>query len=249
MAEHARFGAAGPSTAAGGTRREAVGRRAEDAADLGRLFVDLLDAQIRHGLEVAAALARVSAWQGIVRAQAELFQAGLAGWSRSNGETAAARPDRGRSAPVPAPARGRPVRAVVRRRCSVVAQPSETVQAAVARMTEAACGSVLVCDGDRLLRGLFTERDLATRVVGRGLDPNRTRLAEVMTRDPERIEGSATVREALRRMDWLAHHHPLPVVEGGRALGVLSPHDLPLEASAEMLPELERRRALAERMR
>ena len=246
MAEHASFGADGPSTAAGETRREAVGRRAEDAADLGRLFVDLLGAQIRHGLEVAAALGRMFAWEGIVRAQGELFHAGLAGWSRSDGETAA-RPDQGRSTPVPAC--GRPVRAVVRRRCSVVAQPGETVQAAVARMAEEACGSVLVCDGDRLLCGVFTERDLVTRVVGRGLDPSRTRLAEVMTRDPERIEGTETAHEALRRMDGFAPHHPLPVVEDGRALGVLSLHDLPLETLAEMLPELERRRALAERMR
>ena len=185
------------------------------------------------------------AWQGIVRAQGELLHAGLAGWSRSDGETAA-RPDRGR--PTPVPARERPVRAVMRHRCSVVAQPGETVQAAVARMAEEACGSVLVCDGDRLLCGIFTERDLVTRVVGRGLDPSRTRLAEVMTRDPERIEGTATAHEALRRMDGFAPHNPLPVVEDGRALGVLSLHDLPLEALAEMLPELEQRRALAERI-
>ena len=243
MAEHASFETDGPSTAAGETQREAVGQRAWDAADLGRLFVDLFGAQVRHGLEVAAALRRMFAWQGIVRAQGELFHAGLASWGRSNSETAA-RPDQTRSTP----ARGRSVRAVVKRCCSVVAQPGETVQVAVARMAEAACGSVLVCDGDRLLCGLFTERDLVTRVVGRGLDPSRTRLAEVMTHDPERIEGTATAHEALRRMDGFAPHHPLPVVEDGRALGVLSLHDLPLETLAEMLPELERQRALAERM-
>jgi CBS domain-containing protein len=141
------------------------------------------------------------------------------------------------------------VRDIMKRRPPVVARIEETAQVAAARMTEQACGSVLVYDGDELC-GIFTERDLVTRVVGRGLDPSRTRLAEVMTRDPERIEGSETVREALRRMDGFAHpHHRLPVVEGGRALGVLSPHDLPLEALAEMLPELERQRALAERMR
>jgi CBS domain-containing protein len=246
MAKHARLRAGGPRTAAGGTQREAVGPRAADAADLGRLFVDLLDAQIRHNLEVAAALGLMFAWERMVQAQGELLHAGLAGWSRLDGETAA-RPDWVRSMPVPACERS--VRAVMRRRCPVVAQPGETVQAAVARMTEEACSSILVCDGDRLLCGVFTERDLATRVVGRGLDPSRTRLAEVMTRDPERIEGTETVREALRRMDGFAPHNPLPVVEGGRALGVLSLHDLPPEALAEMLPELERRRALAERMR
>ena len=71
---------------------------------------------------------------------------------------------------------GRPVRDLVRRRPPVVARPEETAQAAAARMAEEACCSVLVCDGDRLC-GLFTERDLVTRVVGRGLDPTETRLA------------------------------------------------------------------------
>ena len=91
----------------------------------------------------------------------------------------------------------------MKRRCPVVAQPDETVQAAVARMTEEVCGSVLVCNGDRLC-GIFTERDLMTRVVGKGLDPGKTRLAEVMTRDPDRIESTETAHEALRRMDGFA---------------------------------------------
>jgi hypothetical protein len=34
----------------------------------------------------------------------------------------------------------------------VVARSDETAQAAAARMTEHACGSILVCDGDRLRR-------------------------------------------------------------------------------------------------
>ncbi len=240
MAEHARFGVVSATTAAGKTS----GRRIEDAADLGRLIVDLLGEQVRHSLELAAALGRMVAWEQIVRAQSGFFRASLAWGSRSSGERAA-RPDRER--PRSRRPREHPVRAVMRRRCAVVAQPDETVQAAVARMTEEVCGSVLVCNGDRLC-GLFTERDLMTRVVGKGLDPRRTRLVEVMTHDPDRIESTETAHEALRRMDGFAHHY-LPVVEGGRALGVIALHDLPLETWAGMLPELEQRRALAERMR
>jgi CBS-domain-containing membrane protein len=70
----------------------------------------------------------------------------------------------------------------------------------------------------------------------------------VLCRDPEWVESTEAASEALRRMDGFGHH-PLPVVEDGRALGVISLHDLPLEALAAMLPELEQRRALAERMR
>jgi CBS domain-containing protein len=135
---------------------------------------------------------------------------------------------------------------IMKGRRPVVARPEETAQTAAARMTEEACGSVLVCDGDRL-RGIFTERDLMTRVVGRGLDPRTTRLEQVMTHDPDRIASTATAREALRRMDELGCRH-LPVVEDGRVLGVLSLRDLPIETVAEVLPELERCRVLAERI-
>ncbi len=135
---------------------------------------------------------------------------------------------------------------IMKRRHPVVAGPDETAQAAAARMTEEACGSVLVCDGDRL-RGIFTERDLMTRVVGQGLDPKTTPLNQVMTHDPDRIESTATAREALWRMDELGCRH-LPVMEDGHVLGVVSMRDLPIETVAEVLPELERRRVLAERM-
>jgi CBS domain-containing protein len=131
----------------------------------------------------------------------------------------------------------------MKRRPPVVARIEETAQVAAARMTEQACGSVLVCDGDGLC-GIFTERDLVTRVVGRGLDPSRTRLAEVMTHDPDCIESTETAREALRRMDEFGYRH-LPVVEGGQVLGVISMRDVPAETMARMLPELEQRRALA----
>ena len=118
--------------------------------------------------------------------------------------------------------------------------------AAAERMTGQGCDSVLVCNGDRLC-GTFTGRDLMVRVIGRGLDPGMTHLAEVMTRDPDRIESTATAQEMVWRMDGPAHL--LPVTEAGRVLGVISLHDLPVETLAGMLPRLEQWHALAERMR
>jgi CBS domain-containing protein len=138
------------------------------------------------------------------------------------------------------------VRDIMKRHHPVIAHPDETAQTAAARMTEHTCGSILVCDGDRLC-GIFTERDLMTRVVGQGLDPKTTRLKQVMTRDPDRIESTATACEALRRMDEFGYRH-LPVIRDGHALGVISLRDLPIEIVAGMQPELEQRRVLAERM-
>ena len=138
------------------------------------------------------------------------------------------------------------VRDIMVCRPPVVARPDETAQEAAERIIGHACGSILVCDGDRLC-GIFTERDLMTRVVGQSLDPKAIQLKEVMTRDPDRIESTATAREALRRMDEFGYRH-LPVMGDGHVIGVISLRDLPIEIVAGMLPELEQRRVLAERM-
>jgi hypothetical protein len=74
MTEHARSRTDG----ANGLRREP----ADGAAELGRLFLDLLDEQARHNLEVAAALGRTVAWAEIVRVQGELVRGSLERWTR-----------------------------------------------------------------------------------------------------------------------------------------------------------------------
>ncbi len=138
------------------------------------------------------------------------------------------------------------VRDVMPAREPVTLPPHATVQEAVERMVEAMCGSVLVCADGRLL-GIFTERDLVTRVVAQRLDPTTTELSSVMTRDPDTIASTETAREAIRRMDEFVYHH-LPVMENGRLLGVVSMRDMPLVTLARMAPELDQRHALAERM-
>ena len=138
------------------------------------------------------------------------------------------------------------VRECIRRGEPVVAKPGDTVCAAVKRMAEQACSSILVCEGEEL-RGIFTERDLLTRVVAAGRDPATTRLGEVMTPDPDLIEASEPVVEAVRRMDECGYRH-LPVYEDDRVVGVISWRDVPLEVVARLEPELNWRHALAERI-
>ncbi len=140
----------------------------------------------------------------------------------------------------------RPVREIITRDRSLVGRTDDTVQAAAAAMAEHRCGSILVCDGDQL-RGIFTERDLLVRVVAAGRDAARTRLVEVMTREPDTIAGSKPVVEAVRRMDEGGYRH-LPVVEDDHLVGVIALRDVPLEVMARLAPELEQRHLLAERM-
>ena len=75
---------------------------------------------------------------------------------------------------------------IVRNQDPVALPPHATVREACRHMRDHRVGAVLVTEGDRQLRGIFTGRDAVHRVLaeGRSLD---TTLAEVMTRDPERI--------------------------------------------------------------
>ncbi len=144
----------------------------------------------------------------------------------------------------------RPVRSILRRRRLgpelVAAQPEDTVCDAARRMAENRCGSVLIMEQERLL-GIFTERDLLVRVVASGRNPAETRVGEVMTTDIETIDGDETIEDAIRRMDEGCFRH-LPVVLGGRVLGMLSSRDIPVLELGRMAEKLEKRHRLAERI-
>ena len=70
--------------AAAETEREVVGRSAEGAAELGRLWVDLLGEQTRHNLEVATALGRAVRWDEVAQAQSEFVRDSLERLSELN---------------------------------------------------------------------------------------------------------------------------------------------------------------------
>lgn len=140
----------------------------------------------------------------------------------------------------------RPVRDCITREEPLIGRGAETVRKATAMMAEHACSSILICEGERL-QGIFTERDLLVRVVAAGLDPDKTTLAEVMSADPDTIDGNEPVIEAIRRMDEFNFRH-LPVMVDGKVAGVVSLRDLPLDDLAQMQPELDQRHAIAERM-
>jgi CBS domain-containing protein len=60
--------------------------------------------------------------------------------------------------------------------------PELTVKEIVDYLDQKGVGAVAVCEGDRIV-GVFSERDLARRVVAKELDPRTTRVHEVMTRN------------------------------------------------------------------
>ncbi len=107
-----------------------------------------------------------------------------------------------------------------------VLTPDASVQEAVDLMTEKSIGVVMIIDpATKNLCGIFSERDLVTRVVGQGKNPGKTLLREVMTNEVVTIKPDTSAHEAL---DLMRNHHcrHLPVVSGKRAIGMVSIRDL-----------------------
>ena len=108
--------------------------------------------------------------------------------------------------------------------------PTATVYSAACVMTRANCGSVLIMEPPQALLGIVTERDLMTRVLAKGLDPERTTVRDIMTPNPLCVPPETKISDAVVIMIERGFRH-LPIRgPGSRILGVFSVRDaLPRE--------------------
>jgi CBS domain-containing protein len=105
----------------------------------------------------------------------------------------------------------------------VVISDRHTIRQAAQLMRDEHVSSVLVLEGERIT-GLLTDRDIRNRCVAEGLDPGSP-ASQVMSRDPETIRPQTLIIDALNLMSRMRVHH-LPVVEQGRAVGMVTATDL-----------------------
>ena len=111
-----------------------------------------------------------------------------------------------------------------------------TVSEAIERMLARRQAGVLVVDADGRLTGIFTERDVLTRVAGRDRDARQTRLGEVMTRDPEALTAGDRVAYAVHSMS-VAGYRTVPLVDADRRpIGVVTVNDV-IRWLAGLFPE------------
>ncbi|MDX1643566.1 MAG: CBS domain-containing protein [Thermoanaerobaculia bacterium] len=103
---------------------------------------------------------------------------------------------------------------------ALVVERDDSVAEAVKRMRRYRHGCALVTDGEELV-GIFTERDLLTRVIGKGSDPAEVRLGDVMTSDPFTLTPEDPPAFAIHRMVEQGLRH-LPVVEDDELVGFIS---------------------------
>lgn len=119
----------------------------------------------------------------------------------------------------------RPIGAIVRNQRPLTLPEHANVMEACAAMCERHVGAVLVTDPKGRLAGIFTARDAVYRVLSQGIDARTTSLASVMTREPATMGPAQTAVDALRLMNDGGFRH-VPVVDGGRIVGVVSAGDM-----------------------
>lgn len=133
----------------------------------------------------------------------------------------------------------RSVRSIIAGQAPITAAKTATVLDAALLMKQHGKGALLVVAGTRLI-GIFTERDVVFRVVAEGRDPGNTRLADVMTPQPQTIHPSEPFVHALRIMHTGGFRH-LPVVENEWPVGVVSARDALDDDLYQLRAHLEQR--------
>lgn len=128
----------------------------------------------------------------------------------------------------------------------VALAPDASVREAVEVMRNQVIGAVMVMQ-DGALHGIFSERDLVTRVVALGLDASATRLEEVMTREVVTAATDTGALVALRMMRERGFRH-LPVADGNTVVGLVSLRDFLGDEAAEVNEEMSFENAVAEEL-
>ena len=117
------------------------------------------------------------------------------------------------------------IREMIENQTVISIHPETSVHQAALLMTAHHIGALPIIRGTELI-GIFTERDLVSRVVVPRLDPDLTPVKQVMTENPQTITSDKTPCDALNLMYDHGFRH-LPVVDEKQIMAVLSMRDIP----------------------
>jgi CBS domain-containing protein len=106
--------------------------------------------------------------------------------------------------------------------------PQASLAEAAKKMASQDIGSLPVCTAERRVVGIITDRDITVRAVARGMDPNSTRVEEVMTRDVLSCSSDADVEQACELMEKRQVRRLLVTGEDDTPVGIVSLGDIAL---------------------
>jgi len=130
---------------------------------------------------------------------------------------------------------------LLKNQVTISAEGHQTVLEVARMMVEHNIGAVPVLQEGQLA-GIFSERDLMSRVVVGGMDPARTLVSQVMTEDPLTVTPNDPLETCMALMKRHGFRH-LPVCAGGELKGVVSLRDILLHDLDEKDDEVRVMRA------
>jgi CBS domain-containing protein len=113
----------------------------------------------------------------------------------------------------------------------VTVEATDTVVAAARSMRDGNIGDVVVVDNGQI-QGILTDRDIVVRALAEGRDPARTTVGEICSRELTTLSPNDAIGDAEKTMRARAIRR-LPVVEGGRPVGIVSLGDLAVEKNPD----------------
>jgi CBS domain-containing protein len=116
------------------------------------------------------------------------------------------------------------VQAIIGARDVITVERLTTIADTARLMASRHIGAVPVLDNGRLV-GIFSERDVLTRIVADGRNPATTRVGDVMSTDLLAANVADSCEDCRARMQQ-AHVRHLVVLDGGRLVGVVSLRDV-----------------------
>ena len=118
------------------------------------------------------------------------------------------------------------VREVMTRTVETI-EPDTTLQEAARRMEAKDVGPMPVVEGGRVV-GMLTDRDVITRAVGAGRDPQSTKVRDIMTSDVVSCSEDTDVKEAARLMQENQLKRLVVLSANQQLAGIVSLADLPV---------------------
>jgi CBS domain-containing protein len=119
-----------------------------------------------------------------------------------------------------------------------IVKTGDTVRDIAGILADEGIGSVIVCNDDKRLQGMITDRDLAVEVLAKDRDPSAT-LASDLVDGTEVITIGAddSIDEAIMTMKNHAVKR-LPVIDGDEVVGIVSQADIARTADEKQVGDL-----------
>lgn len=105
-------------------------------------------------------------------------------------------------------------------------KPDSSVAEAIQMMNKHQVGCVLITDGDGVLKGILTERDLLMRIAGIVSDLDNAKVADYMTANPFTLTLHSPIAQAVHLMSDNGFRHVPLIDENNHPVGIISFRDV-----------------------